>query len=697
MNKVYKTVWNALRHCLVVVSEATKSASQRGSTSYANGSEIGVSSPIKSVGFKHSKLALIISALFVNSLAIYQPAVAETTLNDLTIDNSQTYDELIIGVDTDKPLHFSGSGQDYTAFRLSLDDLVWEEAKIGNLEIEAGANLSVNNFVLDAGEVEYSYYFSEDKETTYTHTGKDSTFVSSSMTVSGGNSNFVNAALNGFYNQTGGTVRIQNLTTSDLKDLYYENRGQIYDSQANVTLSGGTLALGTLNSSTSVRAKGGVLQADSIALSSQTLEMSGAQLKTGLQQIASIKKVIEQAQTLLMGSNDVARSVNATAIGSHDEVNGILSQFKNNVSWKSGSFYFTGSYTQSLANTASALIKSTFGSGVNVQFERITADPTPADVTNGLTAAIANAVISENGQTAGLIFRQYAFDARNNDLIVGQSGGVTTSVGFTHLNGSHGATVTGGKTLALLGQGGSNPIATGTLTANNGTLRLGTTNTGVTVGGVVNSVQLTNNGVLNTVRGTYTVKDLSGNGTVNVDSGVLNLQSATFVGTLNNKGTLNLGADFDLYTGTNNGTMNVSTVEINDVFKNTGSANISGAWNFGTNGQYQHTAGTLTTIQDNLFENVNFSEIDPLNTITLGQSVPQDIKTTMTELFQKYVPGNVVESIAQHATFNGGKVIVTGVKLTQTMVDDLTRAFKETFFIRFPKAFPQLSALWLWA
>ncbi|WP_373691820.1 ESPR domain-containing protein, partial [Parasutterella secunda] len=54
MNKVYKTVWNALRHCLVVVSEATKSASQRGSTSYANGSEVGVSSPMKSVGFKHS-------------------------------------------------------------------------------------------------------------------------------------------------------------------------------------------------------------------------------------------------------------------------------------------------------------------------------------------------------------------------------------------------------------------------------------------------------------------------------------------------------------------------------------------------------------------------------------------------------------------------------------------------------------------
>ena len=101
MNKVYKTVWNALRHCLVVVSEATKSASQRGSTSYADGSEIGVSSPMKSVGFKHSKLSLIVSSLFLPIYLISfeaNSATLQATYNQRsTYEGGGTYDSIKLG------------------------------------------------------------------------------------------------------------------------------------------------------------------------------------------------------------------------------------------------------------------------------------------------------------------------------------------------------------------------------------------------------------------------------------------------------------------------------------------------------------------------------------------------------------------------------------------------------------------------
>ncbi|MFR1025660.1 MAG: hypothetical protein ACLSE8_04190 [Parasutterella sp.] len=45
------------------------------------------------------------------------------------------------------------------------------------------------------------------------------------------------------------------------------------------------------------------------------------------------------------------------------------------------------------------------------------------------------------------------------------------------------------------------------------------------------------------------------------------------------------------------------------------------------------------------------------------------------------MPGTVAKSLADHASFTGGKVIVTGVNLTQTQAADLTKAFKDKFFL----------------
>ncbi|WP_283651698.1 hypothetical protein, partial [Turicimonas muris] len=55
------------------------------------------------------------------------------------------------------------------------------------------------------------------------------------------------------------------------------------------------------------------------------------------------------------------------------------------------------------------------------------------------------------------------------------------------------------------------------------------------------------------------------------------------------------------------------------------------------------------------------------------------------DFFTKYAPGSIAQKLINHASFTGGKVIVTGVNLTQTQAADLTKAFKEQFFRLSPK------------
>ena len=68
-----------------------------------------------------------------------------------------------------------------------------------------------------------------------------------------------------------------------------------------------------------------------------------------------------------------------------------------------------------------------------------------------------------------------------------------------------------------------------------------------------------------------------------------------------------------------------------------------------------------------------------LNVIGLNATMPETIRTTMTEFFKKYVPGFVKENLGHYVSITGGKVVVNGTGLTETQRDDLTTAFKETF------------------
>ena len=109
------------------------------------------------------------------------------------------------------------------------------------------------------------------------------------------------------------------------------------------------------------------------------------------------------------------------------------------------------------------------------------------------------------------------------------------------------------------------------------------------------------------------------------------------------------------------------------------------------------TGGELKTNISQVFSNLEGSSPSPLGYILLSSQTPEEIKTSLTQWFQKYYAGDVREDLGSFIRFEGGKVIVTDSQITETQRDDLTKAFKETFFIRLPKAFLKLSAPWLWA
>ena len=82
-----------------------------------------------------------------------------------------------------------------------------------------------------------------------------------------------------------------------------------------------------------------------------------------------------------------------------------------------------------------------------------------------------------------------------------------------------------------------------------------------------------------------------------------------------------------------------------------------------------------------VFDSIGETGQQDLNYVGLGSSVPQEVKTSLTDFFLKYLPGKLAQNLISHASFTGGKVVVTGVELTQTQADDLKKAFKDKFFL----------------
>ena len=95
-------------------------------------------------------------------------------------------------------------------------------------------------------------------------------------------------------------------------------------------------------------------------------------------------------------------------------------------------------------------------------------------------------------------------------------------------------------------------------------------------------------------------------------------------------------------------------------------------------GKFTVSGGTLEINYDSIFTN-SVSEAVGLNVIGLESTKPETVKTVLTDLFSRYVAGDVAESIAQNATFDGGKLVINVDHLSTTERDDLAKAFNKIF------------------
>ena len=178
------------------------------------------------------------------------------------------------------------------------------------------------------------------------------------------------------------------------------------------------------------------------------------------------------------------------------------------------------------------------------------------------------------------------------------------------------------------------------------------------------------------------------NGTA-ANSGNLTIGNANLYGSLTNTGTLSLtGTVTSRGNLTSSGTLNnrgswteTAHYAISGNLTNTGSVSFQNGFEFAVNGRLNSSGTLQTNNAANVFDSLGSQGQTALSTVSLHAALPEEVKTSLTDLFRHYVPGSVAQSLIDHATFTGGKVIVTGVNLTTTQRDDLVQAFKAKFFL----------------
>ena len=186
---------------------------------------------------------------------------------------------------------------------------------------------------------------------------------------------------------------------------------------------------------------------------------------------------------------------------------------------------------------------------------------------------------------------------------------------------------------------------------------------------------------------TLTVTNFNQSNGTSTNNGNLTIGHANLYGSLNNTGTLTITGNVTSRgnlssTGTLNNRGNwteTNRFTIAGNLNNTGFANFQNGFQFG-NGRLTSSGTIQTNNALDVFDSLGTTGRQDLHYVSLNSSLPQEVKTSLTDFFLKYVPGTVAKTLADHASFTGGKVIVTGVNLTQTQAADLTKAFKEQFF-----------------
>ena len=187
--------------------------------------------------------------------------------------------------------------------------------------------------------------------------------------------------------------------------------------------------------------------------------------------------------------------------------------------------------------------------------------------------------------------------------------------------------------------------------------------------------------------GTFSVSNFNqSNGTAS-NSGNLTIGSADLGGSLANTGTLSLTGNVTTRGNlTSTGTLNnrgnwteTAHYAISGSLNNSGALNFQNGFEFAVNGRLNSSGTLQTNNAANVFDSLGSQGQTALSTVSLHAALPEEVKTSLTDLFRHYVPGSVAQSLIDHATFTGGRVVVTGVNLTTTQRDDLLQAFKAKF------------------
>lgn len=230
-------------------------------------------------------------------------------------------------------------------------------------------------------------------------------------------------------------------------------------------------------------------------------------------------------------------------------------------------------------------------------------------------------------------------------------------------------------------------------------------------GGITNTSSLTQgSGTINVTKGNYTFGTLTksngkltnsatlafnnfnqSNGTT-TNTGNLTIGNSDLYGSLNSSGTLTLTGNVTTRgnlssTGTlnNKGTWTENNAYyIAGTLNNSGTTTFQNGFTFTDNGRLNSTGTVQTSDSSNIFDSLGTTGAQDLHFVSLNSKTEQEVKTSLNDFFQKYLPGTLSKTLADHASFTGGKVVISGVNITKTQEADLKNAFKSKIYLPFP-------------
>ena len=494
MNRIFKTVWNAVRRCLVVVNETAKATSQATKV----GSIVKMTSAILLSSIMAPSYAEIILPTEINNDMEY-------TYPNFCWDDNWYYSTTVASGVTLK-INFSGTG----------GGLWWQESD----DVHVYGKVVVNGTDTYTGVGMVYMDWNSGNNLLQVHNGglfevthsKIQTKVQTVINDQGGT--LSNAGLwqndNTLGSKTTNNGLFINTGTINTSQTWAGN-GQINNTGGTINITGGTFTTNTLVGGRVILSAG---NATINAIDDATrLSMSGGTLTTGLNQIfGSVGITGQQALNYISGTTaNVAQSVQ-TLMSEYFKkyVPGYLRQNLNQIaSFQGGKLIVNGSgLTITQRDDLTKIFKETFGDATQIVFEGNISGVSKNDVLNV-------AKVNELYEKAGLqdvIYVDRALEGEGTDVVIGNDG-VKNSTGFTSVNDAKSITVKDAKNLVLIGNKDNMDMTGGkviTAEGDGSKITLGTLGLaeGADYSGVLAEAILSGGAGLDVVNGTYIVSSI---------------------------------------------------------------------------------------------------------------------------------------------------------------------------------------------